>query len=58
MSAPAAEPAATVYVVKRGDTLGQIANRHGVTTAALAKENGIRNANLIYAGQKLTVPAR
>ncbi len=58
MSAPAAEPAATVYVVKRGDTLGQIAARHGVTTAALVKENGLRNANLIYAGQKLTVPAR
>ncbi len=58
MNAPAAEAAATVYVVKRGDTLSQIATRHGVTTAALAQENGIRNTNLIYAGQKLTVPAR
>lgn len=57
-SAPAAEAAATVYVVKRGDTLSQIAARHGVTTAALARENGIRNASLIYAGQKLTVPTR
>ena len=45
----------TVYVVKRGDTLSGIAKKYGTTVNALAKKNGIKNANLIYAGQKIVI---
>ncbi|SDL12936.1 LysM domain-containing protein [Lacicoccus qingdaonensis] len=43
------------YTVKSGDTLSGIAAAHGTTTKALQNLNGITNANLIYAGQKLIV---
>lgn len=45
-----------VYVVQRGDTLYRIANRYGVSVAAIAAANDIRNVNLIYAGQTLVIP--
>ncbi|HRQ23904.1 MAG TPA: LysM peptidoglycan-binding domain-containing protein [Anaerolineales bacterium] len=44
------------YVVARGDTLRALANRFGTTMDALASLNGIYNYNLIYEGQRLTVP--
>lgn len=44
------------YVVKRGDTLSQIAERFGVSAADLARANGITNPRLIYAGQQLVIP--
>ena len=50
------EPASTVYVVQRGDTLSRIAARYGVPVGALAAANGIRNANLVYTGQRLLIP--
>ncbi len=46
----------TVYIVKAGDTLNQIAASYGVTARAIAVENGIRNINLIYVGQRLIIP--
>jgi LysM repeat protein len=46
----------TVYIVKRGDTLGLIAKRYGVTVNAIVACNKIKNPNLIYAGQKLCIP--
>jgi LysM repeat protein len=46
------------YVVQRGDTLGNIAARMGVSVSALAQANGIRNANLIYVGQVLVIPGK
>jgi LysM repeat protein len=46
-----------VYVVKRGDTLAAIARRYGVTVSAIVQANGLRNANLIYTGQRLLIPA-
>lgn len=56
---PAANQASgTVYVVRRGDSLGAIAARYGVSVSALARANGIRNPNLIYAGQRLVIPGR
>ncbi len=47
---------ATWYTVKKGDTLGAIAARYRVTVAQLVKLNNIKNANLIYAGQRLCIP--
>jgi LysM repeat protein len=44
------------HVVQRGDTLSAIALRHGVTVWALVQANGLSNANLIYAGQRLAIP--
>lgn len=41
------------YTVKSGDTLSGIAHRHGTTVSKLQKLNGIKNANLIYEGQKI-----
>ncbi len=43
------------YTVKPGDTLGAIAARFGTSVSALAARNGIRNPNLIYAGQRLLI---
>lgn len=44
------------YTVKRGDTLGTIAARYHVTVAQIVKLNNIKNANLIYPGQRLCIP--
>jgi lipoprotein NlpD len=51
-SAPAPAPVPT-YVVKRGDTLRQIANELGIETRDLAAWNNIGNANVIRVGQVL-----
>ncbi|WKZ38448.1 MAG: LysM peptidoglycan-binding domain-containing protein [Anaerolineales bacterium] len=44
------------YVVARGDTLKALANRFGTSMDVLASLNDINNYNLIYEGQRLTVP--
>lgn len=46
----------TVHVVQRGETLASIARRYGVTVDRLARANNLRNANLIYVGQRLRIP--
>lgn len=46
----------TVYKVKRGDTLSEIAERHGVRIADLRSWNNIRGSR-IRVGQRLTVYA-
>lgn len=46
-----------IYVVQRGDTLSAIAQRFGVTMQAIAAANNIWNYNLIYADQRLVIPA-
>jgi LysM repeat protein len=48
----------TSYKIKKGDTLSEIAQRNHTTTGALAKLNGIKNVNLIYAGRTLKVPKK
>ena len=45
--------AESMYVVKDGDTLSQIAERHGTTVAALVSLNQIENPDLIHPGQEL-----
>ena len=44
------------YVVRRGDSIDRIARALDVEADLLLRENGIRNKNLIYAGQTLRVP--
>ncbi len=44
-----------VYIVKKGDTLGKIANMYGVTVAELAALNNIQNPNLIFIGQRILI---
>lgn len=43
------------YIVKRGDTLTQIARRYGTTVNRLAQINNIKNVNRIYVGQVLLI---
>ncbi len=45
-----------VYIVQRGNTLSQIANRYGTTVNNIARLNDIQNPNLIYVGQRLIIP--
>lgn len=45
------------YTVRRNDTLGGIANRHGVTVAQIQSDNNL-NGTRIYAGQTLTIRRR
>lgn len=47
---------APIYVVRRGDSLWNIAKRFGVTVADLASWNRIQNPSLIYPGQILLIP--
>jgi LysM repeat protein len=46
----------TVHVVQRGEYLTLIANRYGTTPQAIANANSLVNTNLIYVGQRLTIP--
>ncbi len=48
--------AADEYTVAAGDTLSEIAERHGMTAEELAQANGIVNPDLILSGQVLIVP--
>lgn len=50
--APAAEP--VYHTVQRGDVLGSIARRHGVTVRQIQQLNGLRGTN-IRVGQRLRV---
>jgi len=45
------------YKVARGDTLGVIAARHGVSVNDITRFNRIKNANQIYVGMELVIPA-
>ncbi|XXF81160.1 LysM domain-containing protein [Myxococcaceae bacterium GXIMD 01537] len=46
----------TTIKVKSGDTLGAIAKRYNTSVDALAKANGIKNANKLAVGQSLRIP--
>lgn len=54
-STPAA-PASIEYIVQSGDTMLRIANRFGVTVAAIVEFNSISNPNRIMLGQRLLIP--
>jgi nucleoid-associated protein YgaU len=46
----------TIYIVQRGDTLGEIATRFGVTLSDLARINNIENWDIIEVGDELIIP--
>lgn len=46
----------TYHVVVRGQTLGQIAGRYGITVSALRAANGNVNPRRLQIGQRLVVP--
>lgn len=50
-----AQTTSTTYTVKSGDTLSGIAKKHGTTVKRLQDLNGIKDANKIYAGQKIKI---
>lgn len=45
-----------IHVVRRGETLTQIAWRYGTSVQWLMRANGLWNPNYIYVGQRLCVP--
>lgn len=47
----------TVYIVQRGDTLGEIAKQYGVTVEAIGRMNRITNYDLIEVGDVLYIPS-
>jgi LysM repeat protein len=51
-----ANSANNTYTVRTGDTLGQIAQRHGIATSELRRANQL-SGDLIRVGQKLTIPS-
>jgi membrane-bound lytic murein transglycosylase D len=46
------------HVVKRGETLGGIARRYGVTTRQIMQWNNLKNANTLRIGQRLRIQRR
>ena len=57
LAAPNGQGGGLVHVVKAGETLAQIAARYGVSVAALTSANNLKDANIIYVGQQLVIPA-
>ena len=59
MSGTAASPAVTepdgIYIVKRGESLADIASKVGLTEGQLLQLNGIRNRDFIFEGQQLAI---
>ena len=56
--ATAVVAASADYVVKKGDTLGQIAAEYGMSVSDLAAANGINDPNRIMIGQQLAIPGQ
>jgi membrane-bound lytic murein transglycosylase D len=44
------------YLVRRGDTLGKIAQRQGVSLSRLMQANGLSRGSTIFPGQRLAIP--
>ena len=49
------DPLVSAYIVQPGDTMGKIARKYKVTDDLLASINGLKNKNMIRAGQTLKV---
>ncbi len=46
------------HTVKRGESLGVIAQKYGVSSKAIARANRLRSKDAIRAGQKLIIPGK
>lgn len=46
------------YVVKRNDTLYDLARHYGLTVSELADRNGLARNSQVYVGQRLIIPAK
>ncbi len=55
-AARATAPARTIYRVRRGDSLWEIARRHGTSVQRLKQANNIRSQKIVV-GQRLVIPA-
>ena len=55
LNEPVQQSTRYVYIVRRGDTLSQIAQIYGVSVLYLARVNNIANPNLIFPGQKIRI---
>ena len=53
---PTATPTPIIYVVQKGDILGQIALDHNVSVGSLLAANGLSNAHILSIGQRLIIP--
>ncbi len=45
-----------IYVLKKGDTIGSVAARYGVTEQFILNGNTIPNPGILYAGQEIFIP--
>jgi len=46
-----------IHVVQRGENLSTIAARYGVSLSSIMQASSIRDPNIIYIGQRLTIPS-
>jgi len=53
---PTITPTPIIYIVQKGDVLGAIAQKFGVTIAALQDANGILDPRRLQVGQELIIP--
>ena len=54
---PTVTPTPIVHAIARGETLLAIANKYGVSVAAIQDANGIADPRLLQVGQQIFVPA-
>lgn len=54
---PARDSGEEIYTVRRGDTPISIAGKFGVTLSALEDRNGLERGEMIYVGDKLSIPS-
>ena len=52
------ERSGTVYVVKKGDTLGHIARKYHVTVSQIMRWNKLKSAHKLRIGQRLRIEGR
>ncbi len=57
LAAAAASASSVTHVVQPGETLWAIASAHGTTVEAIARQNDLRDVDLLQPGQRLVIPA-